>query len=175
MTIASFPAAATNAVSVDWEAQNGHLLDDLSGAQQELLEVLTEKRTLLASGDVPGLQSIQERELALVKRLETCRQRRAELLARAREEDRPADSIATLAASLPGRQRDVLRQQVKASRLKMRLLQNETLANWVLAQRLLLHVSQLVEIIATGGRLKPTYADEDSSLHARGALVNDEA
>jgi hypothetical protein len=81
----------------------------------------------------------------------------------------------TLAASLSGLRREKLGKQVKQSRLQVRLLQNESLANWVLAQRLLLHVSQMIEIIATGGRLKPTYAEGDSSLHARGALVNDEA
>ncbi|HUE72364.1 MAG TPA: flagellar export chaperone FlgN [Pirellulaceae bacterium] len=160
---------------MDWEAEIGHLLEDLSSAQQELLDVLGQKRTLLARGDVPGLAAVQERELSLVERLKGCQQRRAELLALARDEERPADSIATLAASLPGSRREKLGKQVKDSRLQMRLLQNETLTNWVLAQRLLLHVSQLVEIIATGGRLKPTYAEGDSSIHARGALVNDEA
>jgi hypothetical protein len=151
------------------------LLEDLSSAQQELLDVLVQKRTLLARGDVAGLAGVQERELSLVERLTACQQRRNELLAIARDEQRPADSIATLAASLRGPKRDKLGKQVKDSRLQMRLLQNETLTNWVLAQRLLLHVSQMVEIIATGGRMKPTYAEGDSSIHARGALVNDEA
>ncbi len=175
MNIAALPITAAETTSTDWEAEIGHLLADLSSAQQELLDVLGQKRALLARGDVPGLASVQERELALVERLEACQQQRAELLSRAKRQQRPADSIATLAASLPGAQREKLGKQVKDSRLQMRLLQNETLTNWVLAQRLLLHVSQMVEIIATGGRLKPTYAEGDSSIHARGALVNDEA
>ena len=174
MTIATLPLAEPKSASVDWEAQIGQLLADLSSAQQELLEVLREKRTLLARGDVPGLAAVQDRELALVERLKGCQQRRGELLSLAREEELPSDSIATLAANLPG-SREKLGKQVKHSGLQMRLLQNETLTNWVLAQRLLLHVSQMVEIIATGGRMKPTYAEGDSSFHARGALVNDEA
>jgi hypothetical protein len=56
----------------------------------------------------------------------------------------------------------------------MRLLQHQSLANWVLAQRSLLHVSQLIEIIATGGRMQPTYGDKES-VHARGSLVNQQA
>lgn len=174
MTTATFASAATETVSVKWEAEIGHLLEDLSSAQQELLEVLREKRTLLARGDVPGLAAVQERELLLVERLQACQDRRCELLSLAKNQERPADSIATLAASLHPRH-EKLGKQVKESRLQMRLLQNETLTNWVLAQRLLLHVSQMVEIIATGGRMKPTYAEGDSALHARGALVNDEA
>lgn len=167
--------ATLDSVSVDWEMEIAQLLEELSGAQHELLEVLGEKRTLLARGDVAGLTAIQSREQELVLRLEACQQQRSDLLARAKEHDRPDDSIAMLAATLQGPPRDKLGRQVKESRLRMRLLQNETLTNWVLAQRLLLHVSQMLEIIATGGRLKPTYAEGDSSVHARGALVNDEA
>ena len=175
MTIATIVPADAQSVSPDWGSEIGQLLAELSSAQQELLEVLRAKRTLLARGDVPGLSAVQDRELALVERLKACQQRRGELLSLAREEELPSDSIATLAATLPGSRREKLGKQVKDSRLQMRLLQNETLTNWVLAQRLLLHVSQMVEIIATGGRMKPTYAEGDSSLHARGALVNDEA
>jgi flagellar biosynthesis/type III secretory pathway chaperone len=160
---------------VDWELEIAQLLQVLSSAQHELLEVLREKRTLLACGDVAGLTAVQSREQELLQRLEACQQQRSDLLTRAKEQDRPADSIATLAGSLHGPPRDKLGKQVKESRLQMRLLQNETLTNWVLAQRLLLHVSQMLEIVATGGRLKPTYAEGDSSVHARGALVNDEA
>ena len=167
--------ATLDSVSVDWEMEIAQLLEELSSAQHELLEVLGEKRTLLARGDIAGLTAIQSREHDLVQRLEACQLQRSDLLARAKESDRPADNIATLAASLNGPPRDKLGKQVKESRLRMRILQNETLTNWVLAQRLLLHVSQMLEIIATGGRLKPTYAEGDSSIHARGALVNDEA
>ena len=45
----------------------------------------------------------------------------------------------------------------------MRLLQHHSLTNWVLVQRTLIHLSQVLEIIATGGRLKPTYGKDDSA------------
>jgi hypothetical protein len=56
----------------------------------------------------------------------------------------------------------------------MRLLQHQSLTNWVVAQRTVLHLSQMIEIIATGGKLKPTYGKSDAAL-ARGALVDREA
>lgn len=176
MSIAAAPVAPVDAAaSFNWEVEIAGLLADLSSAQEELLDVLVEKRALLARGDVPGLTAIQEREETLIRRLEGCQQQRAALLASAKESDRPSASIATLADSLTGLPREKLGRQVKDSKQRMRLLQNETLTNWVLAQRLLLHVSQMLEIIATGGRLQPTYSEGDTSIHARGALVNDEA
>lgn len=175
MTLAAIAPPPRTVPADDFEGDIGRLLSELASVQEELLAVLGEKRRLLASGDVPAIEAIQDREAALVARLQACQQARAELLARAGAENRPADSIGSLAASLRAPQRDKLGKQIQQSRLKMRLLQNESLTNWVLAQRLLLHVSQLLEIIATGGRLKPTYAEGDSSIHERGALVNDEA
>jgi hypothetical protein len=56
----------------------------------------------------------------------------------------------------------------------MRLLQHQSLANWVLAQRVMLHLSQLLEIFATGGRLQPTYGRGEMPTSS-GALVDREA
>ena len=61
-----------------------------------------------------------------------------------------------------------------SSDLRMRLLQTGLLTNWLLAQRTLLHISQLLEIIATGGRIQPTYVVSES-VQSRGALLDQEA
>lgn len=159
---------------IDWEANLSAFLAELTSTQEELLGVLNEKRQRLATGDVSGLSPLQMREEELSQRLEQCQCRRAELLALAEQEGLPNDSIGKLAAAVPGGKRENLGKQVKHSAAKMRLLQHHSLTNWVLAQRALLHVSQLLEIIATGGRMQPTYGDKDS-LHGRGTLVNQEA
>ena len=95
-------------------------------------------------------------------------------LAHARQEGLPGESVSKLATRVGGGKPGKLGQQVKESAARMRLLQHHSLANWVLAQRSLLHVSQLLEIIATGGRLQPTYG-EGETVHAVGSLVNQEA
>ena len=64
--------------------------------------------------------------------------------------------------------------QVNEAAAQMRLLQHQSLTNWVLAQRSILHLSQLLEIIATGGQLQPTYGRGDSPTPS-GALVDKEA
>jgi hypothetical protein len=166
--------AAPAAESLPWDAQVSELLADLSDVQTELLVVLHEKRDKLAAVDLPGLTALQPREEALLRRLDDCQQRRRNLLAQAAAEGRPSGSLGQLVetAAEPGRGK--LGNHVKSASARMRLLQHHSLANWVLAQRCLLHVSQLLEIIATGGRMQPTYGDKES-VHARGALVNHEA
>jgi hypothetical protein len=157
-----------------FESEIATLLDDLTSVQDELFIVLREKRERMASRTPQAIMESLVREEMLCERLQSCHTRRAEILKAATESGIHANSLGDLAASVERRNDGQLRKQVKETGAKMRLLQNETLANWVLAQRALLHISQLLEIIATGGRLQPTYF-KGESVHARGALVDREA
>jgi len=157
-----------------WEAELGSLLDELSSVQEELLAVLAIKREQLAQVDLPGLSQTQAREELLAERLKACQERRSDLIATARKAGLEGDSIGRLVNLAGSGSRGKLSEQAKTAAAKMRLLRHESLTNWVLAQRALLHVSQLIEIIATGGRLQPTYGESDS-VHSCGALVNQEA
>jgi flagellar biosynthesis/type III secretory pathway chaperone len=156
------------------EAEISALLDELSSVQAELLEVLSEKRAALATANLPRLAELAPREEQVMSRLAECQDRRGTLLAAAHTEGYSADNVAKLATQAGGGKRSKLGSRVKESNARMRLLQHQSLANWVLAQRSLLHVSQLLEILATGGRMQPTYGDRES-VHARGSLVNHEA
>lgn len=165
----------TNApAAIRWNEEITALLDELSAIQQELFDCLAAKRRCLASDDWSTMQPLQEREEQLAARLEDFQKRRADLLALARKQRLPAESLGKLAMAVGGGEREKLSSRVNSLGAEMRLLRHESLTNWVLAQRSLLHVSQLIEIIATGGRLQPTYGDGESPF-ARGALVNDEA
>ena len=157
-----------------FESEIATLLDDLTSVQDELFTVLREKRERMASRNPQAIMESLVREEMLCERLQSCHTRRAELLKLAGEAGVPASNLGDLAASVEPRSDGQLRKQVKETGARMRLLQNESLANWVLAQRALLHISQLLEIIATGGRLQPTYL-KGESVHARGALVDREA
>jgi len=182
---ATSPVAATTVVvptststKVDWEAEISSLLAELSGVQEELLAVLGEKRRRLAAVEIGSMTELQVREQALCDRLQACHVRRETLLAAAKQQGLPADSMTSLAKAAGGNaktaQGDKLRKDLASSASRMRLLQAQSLTNWVVAQRSLLHVSQLLEIIATGGRLQPTYGVGEG-VHNRGGMVDHEA
>jgi len=157
-----------------WDVELAEFLNELSATQEELLLVLGEKRQLLAKADVDGMKAMQPREQELAGRLQACHERRGSLLNRAAEQGRPADSIRSLAASLPHAQQTGLAVQVQHCSGRARLLAHHSLTNWVLVQRTLLHLSQLIEIIATGGRRKPTYGKGEDT-NSTGALVDQAA
>ena len=161
-------------MAVEWEAEVAALLNELSDVQGELLQVLERKRALLVSGDPSGIESMQADEQNLLDRLQACHERRTALLSQAAADGRPSDSIGSLTASLPRVPRATLGRQVQEAQSRARILQHNSLTNWVLAQRALIHLSQMLEIIATGGRLQPTYGSGPSSSNS-GSLVDQAA
>ncbi len=155
------------------ETDIASLLAELADVQSAILAVLAEKRTVLASPDHRQLAQIATREEALIGRLQACHVRREQMLASAEADGLPGDSIQSLSSRLsePGRAR--VQASIRDAANRSRLLQHQSLTNWVLVQRTLLHLSQLIEIIATGGRSKPTYGK--GSDRQSGGLVDQAA
>lgn len=162
-----------HAAETTWDADIADLLDELSSVQHELLDVLSAKRDCMARNDLQSMTELQPRAEMLCDRLRACHDRREELLNAARQQGLPGESLTQLAAALPKSQWAGVRQPLQEAASRMRLLQHHSLANWVLAQRTMLHLSQLLEIIATGGRLQPTYSRDETSS-SRGVLVDKE-
>ncbi|MEX0819333.1 MAG: flagellar export chaperone FlgN [Pirellulaceae bacterium] len=158
---------------IDWETDLTALLDELSSVQTEMLDVLAAKRDSMASSDIQNMTELHPRAEALCDRLRSCHQRREDLLAAAKVQGLPAENLGSIASTLATSQRGRVTRQMTTASARMRLLQHQSLANWVLAQRTILHLSQLLEIIATGGRLQPTYSRDEPS-DSRGALVDKE-
>jgi hypothetical protein len=157
-----------------WESEIGALLSELAEVQTSLLDTLSEKRRLLVARDQPALAAMAGREQELANRLQACHERRQSLLGRANSEGLPADSIQSLSATLPAASCERMQASIEETRNRTKLLQHQSLANWVLVQRSLLHLSQLIEIIATGGQMKPTYG-KGSDRAAGGAFVDQAA
>jgi flagellar biosynthesis/type III secretory pathway chaperone len=154
-----------------WESELAEFLTDLSAVQTESLQVLTQKRQALAAWDSEALKEVAQREEGLVENLQRCLERRSQLLKKAAQEGLPSGSIRSLTAALSGESPRQLADQLVSTTRRARLLRHHSLTNWVLVQRTLIHLSQLLEIIATGGQNKPTYSREESATNS-GALVD---
>lgn len=174
MTSSELATPLADAAPVHWDQELHDLLAALSEVQRDLLAVLSEKQKTLARPDLQALAGIQEREAELIVRLETVHERRRLLLERASQEGLPAENLRALTASLPSDQRRSLAPQLDRASARASLLQHQGLANWVVVQRTLLHLSHLLEIIATGGRQQPTYGKGSASALS-GGLVDQAA
>ena len=157
-----------------WDLELSDYLAELTSVQAELLVVLNEKRERMARADLEGLEETQPRAEKLAIRLQACQDRRQELLTLAASEGRPASNLRQLAGSLPAPASEELTGRVKSAAASSEVLRQQTLTNWIFAQRSLLHVAEMLEIIATGGRLQPTYGGHDAGM-STGSLLNHEA
>lgn len=167
------PTVTTESLSPpDWEQELGELLSQLSSTQGELLTLLGEKRELLVQGNTAGLAEIQPREEAIMAQLQICQLRREEMLQKAAGKGLPADSLHSLTKALPNQPSPEIRKSLNEAEMRTRLLRHQSLTNWVLVQRTLLHLSQMLEIIATGGETKPTYGKGSDT---RGGSLVDQA
>ncbi len=182
MPTTSHAPAMTNEMGTptSLEAEVASLLNDLLAGQGELMAVLNRKRNLLATMgtwcpmDREGLAAIADEEQRMLGVLQDCLTRRQALLARAAGAGFPSTSIQALTKALPPPHREPLVRQVATAGSRARLLQTQSLTNWIIIQRTLIHLSQLLEIIATGGRIQPTYGKAGAS-RTGGSLLNQEA
>lgn len=158
----------------DWESQIVSLLNDLTTTQDEMLGLLGRKRDVMAQGLTEQMTAMEPKEHELRDRLEACHDRRNDLLKTAARAGMPSDSLKELARAVPSKNTGELEEKIAESTSKIRLLQHESMANWVVAQRAVLHLAEIIEILATGGKQKPTYENGESSA-SRGNLVDQEA
>src|SRR2546423_10840270 len=113
----------------NYEVEIGGLLAELADVQGALLAVLSEKRKLLASGDVSALSAMASREQVLAERLQACHESRQQLLARADADGLPADSIQSLSDRLPHATRDRVQASIPDAANRSQPLRHQCLTN----------------------------------------------
>lgn len=160
--------------SSQWESALSDYLHQLAEVQEELLKLLEAKRRLMAAKDLQGMSALQTQEQQVCARLEELQSQRMQMLAAARQQGFAVENLSSLANQLEQGKRSKLHRQMQDLQAHLRLTQHAALTNWVLAQRSLLHVVQMLEILATGGRLVPTY-DPERAIPWSGGLVDQQA
>ncbi len=167
-----------------WDERIAAFLSELSRIQEECLRILKQKQLAVARWDLEALSAVQDSENAVLQKLEDCQRRRTELLKEAANTGHSAQTIRELIRRLPASEispdrRRQLEMEAEKGCWHWQLLQHQALANWLLLQRTLLHLSQMLEIIATGGQTVPTYSirtnSEESSSSKTGGILIDQA
>lgn len=161
-------------MEIDWETELTELLDDLLETQQEMLRVLGEKREAMTQRDLKRIQSLQPLEESLCKRLIDCQERRADILTVAKQAQLPDENLTQLSRAVATDANGNIHHKVKNVSDHTNLIRHQSLTNWIIAQRNLLHVSQLLEIIASGGQQMSTYGNA-ASTSPNGFMLDQQA
>lgn len=158
-------------MQTNWETEVAQLLTELVAAQDDLFALLSKKRSLLMAADHLGLSAMLPEEEQLLEKMKDCASKREQLLARAAQEGMPSQSISALSNALPTASKHNLPARIAEANARTRLLHNESITNWIVIQRTMVHLSQMLEIIATGGRLQPTYG-KGELVNATGSMLD---
>ncbi len=131
-------------------------LNKLSAVQERTMSVLSRKQELLVKPNREELARIAVEENEVLGLLKQCLDRREEILAAAREQGHAVESIQSLCQKILPPRSECLRLAEESAR-RSRLIQFQSLTNWVMTQKSIIHLSQMLEIVATRGQGKTTY------------------
>jgi hypothetical protein len=161
--------------STEWLDTAHAFVQELKATQEELLAALRGRRSMLYSPSADAAVAIAPLDHSLLERLQDCVQRRADLLRTAAHVGWPAETLRAAAMAQPdSEQRRRLQAALAQAQSLSRQLQLAGMTQWMLAQRSLAHVGQLLEILATGAPQPPTYGNGPVST-ARGGLLDQAA
>jgi flagellar biosynthesis/type III secretory pathway chaperone len=140
-----------------WRKQLAGFLGETLQAQKDIVALLERKCELFAKNDPAAVGALAKEEQAAADRLKQCLAEREKLLQYAAAEGLPAQSVEVLAKAIVPYSDDEFFTLLRAVQYESQLLRQHNMANWVVAQRSMLHASQMLEIIATRGRMNSTY------------------
>ena len=140
-----------------WQTELIAFLEQLQAAQNEIMALADKKRQLFGNNDMVAIANMVADEQSGVVKMRECLAKREKLLQYAAAEGLPSESIEVLAKEVVPKSNEEFYRLFRSTQYQTRLLQRHNLTNWIIAQRSVLHVSQMLEIIATRGLKKSTY------------------
>ena len=143
-----------------WRKQLADFLGATLQAQKDTAALLERKRELFAKNNLAAVGELAREEQAAGDRLKQCVAERDKLLQYAAAEGLPSQSIETLAKAVVPYSDDEFFALLRSVQYQTQLLRQHNITSWVVTQRAMLHASQMLEIIATRGRMKSTYTRE---------------
>ncbi|MCL2347005.1 MAG: flagellar protein FlgN [Planctomycetaceae bacterium] len=157
-----------------WRSELVAFLERLQIVQNEIMTMADKKRQLFGNNDMIAVANMESDEQLGIVQMRECLAKREKLLQYAAAEGLPSESVETLAKEVVPKSDDEFYRLLRSVQFQTRLLQQHNLTNWVIAQRSVLHVSQILEIIATRGLKKSTYTRKHGkNIGASGGSIVD--
>lgn len=140
-----------------WRKQLTDFLESISRSQKETIALLERKHERFKTNDLAAIAEMAKEEQAATERMKQCLTEREKLLQYAAAEGLPAQTIELLARAVVPYTDEEFFALLDTVKRQTQLLRQHNITNWVLTQRGMLHNSQMLEIIATRGRMQSTY------------------
>jgi hypothetical protein len=134
------------------------LLVAIDETQEALGAAYREKRDAIRVANAPEIERLTKIEEARVAELQVHLRRREQILQRARQMGLPADSFTTLAQTFREPFRESLLAHIAQTRRVTDENRRESWILWIVCKQSLRFFSEVVDLIANGGRRAPVYS-----------------
>jgi hypothetical protein len=154
-------------------------LTDLEQTQQDLLELFAAKRQALDQHRSDDLLQLSSQEGVLAGKLQELVKERTKFLLKARGAGFAVESLLEFAGAVGKtvgdsrvlRAIELIENRILEAQHRTSRLQHESWVHWIISHRCYNHYTELLELIAHGGRHAPTYGDRQPSASG-GALLD---
>jgi hypothetical protein len=154
------------------------LLVAIEETQAALAGVYRDKRAAIRHANGPGLDQLTTIEETLVADLQVHLRRREQILQQARQMGLPADSLSSVVRTLDEPLRERLIAQIEETRRVADANRRESWILWIVCKQSLRFFSDVIELIANGGRRAPIYLARPGAvaeLSTGGSLLDAQA
>jgi hypothetical protein len=154
------------------------LLVAIEETQAALAGVYRDKRAAIRQANGPGLDQLTTIEETLVADLQVHLRRREQILQQARQMGLPADSLSSVVRTLDEPLRERLIAQIEETRRVADANRRESWILWIVCKQSLRFFSDVIELIANGGRRAPIYLARPGAvaeLSTGGSLLDAQA
>jgi hypothetical protein len=154
------------------------LLVAIEETQAALADVYRDKRSAIRHANGPGLDRLTTIEKTLVADLQVHLRRREQILQQARQLGLPADSLSSVVRTFDEPLRERLIAQIEETRRVADANRRESWILWIVCKQSLRFFTDVLELIANGGRRAPIYLARPGAvaeLSTGGSLLDAQA
>ncbi len=147
-------------------------IDDLEQVQHKLLNLFSQKRVALRTAKTTELQALAKSEEGLVQQMRLLLSRRQGLLQQAELDGNSAESLLEIVENANSPTDRRLIQRILNARERTAKLRFEGWIHWIIANRAYKHQTEVLDLIANGGKQSPTYGRNTERKTAGGAIFD---
>ncbi|HXY33752.1 MAG TPA: hypothetical protein VEI07_05955 [Planctomycetaceae bacterium] len=154
------------------------LLVEIDETQFALSGAYRDKRGAIRQANGPEIARLTKIEESLVADLQAHLRRREQILQRARQRGLPGDSLASVVRTFDESIREELLTRIEQTQRTAEANRRESWILWIVCKQSLRFFSDVVELIANGGRRAPVYLANPgavAALSTGGALLDAKA
>lgn len=159
-------------VAANLLGETEQFLTQLEPAQDALLSLYERKKAAMVNAHSAEMLQIAEEEKQATFELQKMLSHREQILNKAQRSGFDVKTLSELAETSTADGRDKVLLRIERAHAKTQRIRRESWVQWIVAQRVLGHYAELLDVIAHSGEKSPTYSNVEQQNGNGGAILD---